>query len=686
MAHEDYVLRKIINTNTKPINKIPKYDIIVLDETQDMTLLYYRLVSKFIFDIGKKVLILTLGDKYQGIYNFKGADTRFLTLTPELWPNFLPMSKLSLQTSYRVTKPIAWFVNEVMLGEPRITSIKKSHAITYVRCNPFRVHGLLLPKILRLLKNNIIKPDDIFVLAGSVKSEKSPIRFLENALVSNGIECFVPTSDDSRLDEQVIKGKVIFTTFHQSKGRERKLVIIYGFDNSYFTYYDRKTPKNVCPSTLYVAVTRASERLFLLEDPVQGQLSFLKKTHDELLKTQKIKYLGIMPGKEKYISESEKNIAKKFDPNQHNTSPSDLIRFLRDETIEFIISKIDELFYVESVAKKIIDIPSKIISISGKYEDVSDLNGIIIPAMLEASQRNGTNSLVDFLRLSIPVLGDNRDDFLLDAIDKIKFPCRNVSDYLYLGNVYSAVRNQLYFKLAQINNYNWLTNEMVSQCHEYMTNHIGRNVKYEFALPEYEHKTEEFGKIKFKSIVDALNENILWEIKCVTELKIEHLLQLIIYAWIWQKSMCEKHGDRKFKIMNIRTGEVRVLKPKWYLIGRIINCLFKNKFGDNDRQEDINFTGNCLKHSNKFIINYSRVDTLRNMCNYLLRQIYDKKNISKYDLKIIRTRITTINNTNELNAIINKLITCDYYNKKITNKLIDNHLDVINETNKFLTI
>ena len=128
LAYEDSIMRDIITKNSKPIKKIYNFNIIVLDETQDMTLLYYRMIHKFIRDYSAnnnnaKLLFLTLGDKYQGIYQFKNADTRFLTLAPELWPQFTPMVKLSLKTSHRVTKPIAWFVNEVMLGEQRIISV-----------------------------------------------------------------------------------------------------------------------------------------------------------------------------------------------------------------------------------------------------------------------------------------------------------------------------------------------------------------------------------------------------------------------------------------------------------------------------------------------------------------------------------------------------------------------------------
>jgi hypothetical protein len=38
------------------------------------------------------------------------------------------------------------------------------------------------------------------------------------------------------MDERVIENKVVFCTYHSSKGRQRKYVIVLNFDNSYFDF------------------------------------------------------------------------------------------------------------------------------------------------------------------------------------------------------------------------------------------------------------------------------------------------------------------------------------------------------------------------------------------------------------------------------------------------------------------
>ena len=97
------------------------------------------------------------------------------------------------------------------------------------------------------------KPDEIFILAPSLKTANCPARLLENYLKLNDqqIPIFVPSYDDVKLDESIINNKLIFSTFHQAKGLERKIVMI------------------------YVVITRAKERLILLHRDKQNYLPFI---------------------------------------------------------------------------------------------------------------------------------------------------------------------------------------------------------------------------------------------------------------------------------------------------------------------------------------------------------------------------------------------------------------------------
>ena len=101
----------------------------MLDEYQDNTNLYCRLIRKFIEDAGNSVQLLILGDARQSLYEFKGSDSRFLSLGDKIWGNF-PFLKGSqfihctLKMSYRITDHISSFVNKTMLGENLMLSCK----------------------------------------------------------------------------------------------------------------------------------------------------------------------------------------------------------------------------------------------------------------------------------------------------------------------------------------------------------------------------------------------------------------------------------------------------------------------------------------------------------------------------------------------------------------------------------
>jgi hypothetical protein len=51
----------------------------------------------------------------QAIYEFNGSDARYLSAAHNVWPGAgeRPWSTLSLRTSYRITGPMATFINEV---------------------------------------------------------------------------------------------------------------------------------------------------------------------------------------------------------------------------------------------------------------------------------------------------------------------------------------------------------------------------------------------------------------------------------------------------------------------------------------------------------------------------------------------------------------------------------------------
>jgi superfamily I DNA/RNA helicase len=70
---------------------------------------------------------------------------------------------------------------------------------------------------------------------------------LENSFAEKGIPVFVPSNDDSGIVDNLAASKVVFSTYHQAKGLERKVVVVFGFNADYFKYFAKESDPLRCP-------------------------------------------------------------------------------------------------------------------------------------------------------------------------------------------------------------------------------------------------------------------------------------------------------------------------------------------------------------------------------------------------------------------------------------------------------
>jgi hypothetical protein len=599
-AHDDTTLRSIVRHNGKP-RSLPRTHMLVLDESQDMTLLYFCLIRKFLQDHHKDLQIVILGDRYQSIYQFKDADARYLTMAHEIWDQqtlfsagiqaraFLPVG---LTTSYRVTRPIAAFVNTCMLDADRITAVRDGPKVQLVKCNTFSVHRYVGEMLLELLNSESVKPEDIFVLAGSIKGDMTPIRRLENLLVEAHIPCYYPTSDEGRLDETVVEGKVVFSTFHQAKGRERSVVVIYGFDNSYFKYFGKEYDPHVCPETLYVAATRARTRLILLESVSEGPLPFLKcqQPSDFLEFKGKEKYLNLMD-----FGFCGQVMSQTKQTEQHRSSVTELTKFLNERSLELLTAIADQVFTEEQKELYTVNIPSKIQTPTGS-EDISDINGIVIPAMFEAKMSKEGQSTIEIdVRNTLLDLQANQSHlFLQTAASKLPSKIERVEEFLQLGVVYNAFTEKVYHRLQQIKDVDWLTEDAVQTCFQSLTTFDEDTIFEQPIESDVRHLTE-YGHVFLSGRMDAITDECVWEFKCVDNLTLEHQMQLLTYAWMWRREHEEEYGSREFRLLNIRTGQIKRLDATSPFLEDAIRILFENKWAKRDPLSDTRFVERCLQ-------------------------------------------------------------------------------------------
>lgn len=619
-AFTDTGLRYILLKDLPPFTSLPRFDIFVLDEAQDMTFIYFQFMVKVARDTGSPIQLLILGDYMQGLYEFKGADIRFLTLADIIWSGFpylrtQEFAKCTMKMSYRITQPMCSFVNRVMLGRDRMAACKKGEPVTYIRNTRQNMEKIVAIEILKLFGEGYI-PSDIFVLGPSVKGVNSNIRQLENILSERGIPCHVPMLENDKIDERVIDKKVVFSTFHCVKGRERKIVFVMGFDNSYFRCYARTLPKDTCPNTLYVAATRATERLYVLEnDSYRGDrpLEFLQMSHVEMKQQDYIRFKG--QHQTLFLDEDDRDKGSLL-ITKHYLTPTELIKFIPEHIMEDIYVIMDRIFIKDAGELEEIEIPTIIETRSGLYEEVSDLNGIAIPCIYYdyLSENKNSNILLQLINDNLDSMKSNEHHYLKQIVKGLPENLEKTSDYLFLANISVAVQETLYFKLKQIDRdeYNWLTDSILEECKARLDTIIcddKSNIQIERTIinssDDKAHQqidvllATHFGldtQFRFTGRVDLITDSTVWELKCTSKLSMDHLLQVVIYAWLWQM---QGLSSKNFKIFNIRTRELLSLNATLEDLNTIIIALLKGKFQKQETKSDEDFisTATKLTHS-----------------------------------------------------------------------------------------
>lgn len=625
-GHTDKEMRRVVTENLRQCTASPKVNVLVIDEAQDMTPLYFKLLIKFCKDIAQPIQLFILGDYMQGVYGFKGSDTRYLTCAEEIWGRFFLLKnqtfvKCEMTMSYRITNQMASFINYVMIGgeaaaadavSQHINAQKDGPQVTYSRLFKFQTQKFIVSKIKELFHAGT-QPHDIFILASSMNNYQ--IKDLENCLVEHSIPCYVQ-NDSDKLDDRVTEKKIVFSSFHSVKGRQRNYVFIVGFDDNYFKYYGRNLDRSVCPNTLYVAVTRAKCALFLFEDKSSKPLSFLKMSAPDMIRaTEFIEYNGMV---QTVYHEDPPSTASLKLPKKVSTTPTELIRFLPEEFYERF-PNIEKMFVQCEVFDDAGDreeeneLPNVVLTHSGGYEEVADLNGIAIPNMY--FMRNQPNILKTHAAHILEFSKSKNNVFLKKKIEELPEICITAADFLKSANVYKTITERFYYKLRQIEDadYTWITPEIANKYFCRMSFAFGGIgvTSNPFVLLEEEiiyndddiahERIDEFMKIwlpdiaELKSVritarVDVLVENPeqLWEIKCTTSTHDEHLLQLIVYAWILENTRTRPFSEqpRVVKLFNIKTNEIFELKYAEHaeLIDQMMTYIFRYKFGERDER------------------------------------------------------------------------------------------------------
>lgn len=231
-------------------------DIFVIDEAQDMSALFIRAIRHLV-SASRAERIVILGDPHQCIYTFgslpaerRAVDT--MLLQPErVFPNF-KWEHLRLSTSYRLTPPMARFLNPIWGTSMVAGGASTPRPVRYYQGDPYGVEltNIIIASIRRY------GPGQVMILAPTIGSGRSAAvrqcNIVQDKLCKGG-QLVSYTSDPYGISDNRC---MTLSTWHGSKGTERQCVIVFDACQTSVGPPDR--------NALGVACSRALEELVIV--------------------------------------------------------------------------------------------------------------------------------------------------------------------------------------------------------------------------------------------------------------------------------------------------------------------------------------------------------------------------------------------------------------------------------------
>jgi hypothetical protein len=576
------------------------FDIIIIDEAQDLTDLYYNLILKILKDNKNLSSPLCLfGDKRQCIYNFKGADENIFiskTFNKENW------KQITCSQSFRITKSLSDFINSLTYPNYEIKSNKLDGIITYIISD--NIVFSVIEEIIRYIKEGF-NEDDIFILMPSIKTSG----FNSNAFKIQSLLTLCDfnigiLSRDNENNKNLTQNKILISSFHGTKGLERKIVIILNFDSSYFEWFNKSDCTDTCPNIIYTALTRSSLHVSLIKIASKNDFSFIntlnnisiikhtflysekilqnfykkiiKRIDNKILITKILNNIFITKVdnyilNKKKIYERGKNLYKKsysvcdsidefstiilkeiLDIMSNNNNIYGFSNFFKKITFEQTFEK----FSYNYILKQANDI----------YENISNSLGNSVLIYLEFYYNNKIPSIynnkivINKLKFYFQKDRDLIDDNDINkTIHNFSFKKKEFQEIFFiLGEYLLVLRNKFNYRFnKQLTNYNFINDENFL---------LNMAIKFNLILPKRYNLIFE-KNIMFNNlsgcvdIIDVYNNNV-YEIKTTNNINENDYLQLILYSYILNN--IDKNKKYNYYLVNLNNFEIFQFDNKYF--------------------------------------------------------------------------------------------------------------------------
>jgi hypothetical protein len=520
----------------------PAFDVLLLDEAQDMSIEYYAFV-RWLLAARPDAQLVVVGDERQAINEYRGSRAEFLTEAARIYA--APRSaweECTLSVSHRLTPATAAFLNRHLLGGlPVVVGGNRREPNEPPRYVAARTKADLVAALAAQVRDAAATygPAGVFVLAPSVRNmtgSVSPLAELVRRHLA-GIPTYVAGTDEGRVDADLIAGKLAILSFNASKGRERPCAILVGFDEGYFDYYDRAwAAERSVPNVLAVAASRASARLVIVATSWRTL-----RTVDRQALDATATIVGTKPSAPKIRDRP----ARKVRP----VSVTDLVRHLHPETVAAALRLVDVGPPLADVRARVAALPPAVlpatkVRFGDLYEDLSFAYGIVAPVLAEL-ERTGTSGFgagldaptivaapADVRPLSADITAAEHaaypEDFWEDVTSAaLTEPAdRTLVDWMRLAVARHAMEGGHHHVARQVADYGWIDGAALRAARDAILGALrGIGGEFEVMLPE-----APVGDVVVMGRADFVaDDGTVWEFKSCGVYREEHALQLACY-------------------------------------------------------------------------------------------------------------------------------------------------------------
>ncbi len=274
-------LARLVQKHCQPL---PQFDVIIVDEAQDLPPSDLRLATRLIPNYSELRSLTLLADPAQSIY-YRGIPWKEAGISIQGRTRILAKNFRNTQQILEAARHIVEGCDDLKAEGEYIPSTSsrrlgpKPIVVSYYSSSESNLY--LANAIIKLCQTGKYRPGDIAVIS---RSKNLLTRYIQSFLQKQNILCRFHRDEDFH----VLENEVKLITMHSAKGLEFPVVFLIGLSDQYIPYInqdsDIKLEDELQERKLfYVSMTRAAERLYLLH-PQRNRSRFLRDLDESTIR------------------------------------------------------------------------------------------------------------------------------------------------------------------------------------------------------------------------------------------------------------------------------------------------------------------------------------------------------------------------------------------------------------------